>query len=155
MVFITSFFFTPIPDNSKLKWFSFKYVKWTALAFLFVFITRQALFLSNVEISSEPRNLLEISEILKVENEKSGIIARKPHLSYFTGFKNDHFPQVETIEDLINYAKDKNSKFLFYGSQERKYRPELSVLTQPDSVSNYLSLVYSNQKENNFLYKLK
>src|SRR5690606_15544491 len=63
---------------------------------------------------------------------------RKPHLPHYSGARGAHFPNVNSRDELKVYLKrlaGQQSVFLYYGSQERRRRPQFSNLLNPSSSS--------------------
>ena len=135
---------------------SFKYIKWPVLLMIVIFVGHQSWSQAKKEITSEPRDLLPIANILENSAASTDILlARKPHLAYFAGIKNKTIPQVKSIYKLIEFAKANQARFIFYGPIEQQLRPDLHVLTQPVSVSTRLKLIYKKLARDNFLYEVK
>ena len=62
------------------------------------------------------------------------IVARKKHLSYYTGVNWWHFPRVDTVAELqetIMAFSPELPIFVYFGSMEAKTRPLLSALRKP------------------------
>jgi len=100
-------------------------------------------------IREEPRELLEIAETLRdVSDGNQAIIARKPHIGFLTGLRTVYFPQVDSIEALVAFARRENADFLIYGTEELKRRPVLSKLLDPDKLPENMEpiIIWENPK---------
>jgi len=156
VLLVVLFFMIQLPVNSRFRWLSFKYIKWIVLLFIFVFTFNKSYKTAYSEIKSEPRYLLEISEKLKKRaNQSDKIMSRKPHLAYLSNLQFEHFPQVDSLSTLTEIAKENDCKFIFYGKIEQKLRPQFNNLTKPETVSQFLDLVCSNEEEKIYLYSVK
>jgi hypothetical protein len=128
------------------------------------------IFLTNIKIhyrefvKSEAIDSLAASKVLinRKNIKKTLIISRKPHLSFYTGFKGHGFPDVKTFEELKVAIKNmifpyntNTAAYLFYGFSERFLRPQFSMLENSDFYSPWLKKVDSgNEKGGWVLYKI-
>jgi len=106
-------------------------------------------------ITTEPLELKKISQLLRAKSKESDImIARKPHLAYLSNMKVVVFPNVDSIEKLIDYAKEKKAAYLLYSDIEAKTRPRLKILQEPDKVPSNLQVFYYQDKPKIIVYKI-
>jgi len=87
--------------------------------------------------------------IEKKENDgERYVIARKPHLSFYSHSKQILFPNAKTFDELkssiltifSNISKD-TSIYLFYGKSERAYRSKFSILAEKDYCIHWLERI--------------
>ena len=64
------------------------------------------------------------------------------------------FPDVDSIEKLIDYAKEKKAAYLLYSDIEAKTRPRLKILQEPDKVPSNLQVFYYQDKPKIIVYKI-
>jgi hypothetical protein len=77
------------------------------------------------------------------------MVARKPHLGFYTDTTFVLFPNVTTLEDLHRALEtDAGSEpaYLFFGEQERLALPELASLSRPDEAPGWLRPVAASSK---------
>jgi hypothetical protein len=69
------------------------------------------------------------------------MVARKPHLGFYTDTTFVLFPNVTTLEDLrraLEADVGGETAYLFFGEQERLALPELARLRRPDEAPGWL-----------------
>lgn len=74
------------------------------------------------------------------------MFARKPHVPYYADCTDLKFPHFETLDELREWTRTKglgSTFYLYYGSVERRYRPELGVLAEPANAPPWLQPVAS------------
>jgi hypothetical protein len=81
-----------------------------------------------------------VPKAIEVIAKESTVVARKPVIAYYTSSDYKFLPMGKDMNDLLeflsNLANDnENSIFLYYGSQEKRLRPEYSELADPDVVT--------------------
>ncbi len=120
------------------------------IMFLSVFSTKEI----RRNISEEPRELLEISQILKDKIlPNQSIIARKPHLGYLTHLKTVYFPESKSVSDLLNFAKKEKADYLIYGTEEFKRRPALKDLLEPEKTPAEMEAIIVWKNPKTIIYK--
>ncbi|NIR49896.1 glycosyltransferase family 39 protein [candidate division KSB1 bacterium] len=107
-------------------------------------------------ISAEPRELLEISSVLR-ENvqEDESMIARKPHLGFLANLRTKYFPESTTVSELLEYAKKERANYLLYGEVEAEHRPQLKMLLKPENAPEALKPLLVWEKPRTVVYKLR
>lgn len=137
-----------------------------------IFLT--ILFISFTAIASiasltKPWNRLhaqdvELKEVMLQKNRlsfsiNSAIVARKPHVPFLYGIQRISFPNVDNLNNLRAFLEsqtERHSLFVYYGSQEKKRRPKLAILINPDKRPEWLEVVAKSAKPNRWvLYKYK
>lgn len=155
VVFVAFFFRYQYPANRYFSWFSMNYVKWPVFALLLVFMLRGSVNRAQFEIKSEPRHLISLADRLYSEDGSVKVMARKPHLAFLANMKFENIPMVGSVDEMMESVNKLNCKYVYYGSQERKYRPELAQLMNPESVANYLVPIYQDVNRGIYLYQTK
>ncbi len=153
LVFAVYFFFGSWNSEISNKWF--QYLNWGTFIVLIFFLglssTRQ---LKNY-LTTEPLELLNVSQHLIREAETDDIIiARKPHLGYFSNLKTAYFPEVNSVVELINSAKETKAKYIFYGEIELERRPQFRELLDLNNKYPDLQLVHYSDNPKMVLYKI-
>ena len=106
-------------------------------------------------INTEPTELLEISQILREKTNPSDIIiARKAHLGYLSQVRSIYFPEVNSLDELIKYARKNKATFLLYSNVETEFRPQLKFLLEPDKVPQNLKIFYQQNNPKIMLYRI-
>jgi hypothetical protein len=119
------------------------------------FLSKESFNEMKANITAEPLYLLKIADTIKHDAQNSDIIfARKPHLGYFSHIKTELLPDLDSAELLLQYAKAKGVKYLFYGITEAKARPKLNMLQEPEKLPAAFQLIYAQDFPKAFLYKL-
>ena len=78
--------------------------------------------------------------------DTTSIIARKPHIAYYTGMRLYEFPYVTSLPDLETAVQNSGAKFLFYGYMEAGMRPQFQFLLDPSRAPKWLvPLTYTVQ----------
>ncbi|MEP3106381.1 MAG: glycosyltransferase family 39 protein [Hyphomicrobiales bacterium] len=144
------------------------------VAVLVVFALGSAAIRSAVHtINNDIEIAAVIDKFSAVIGPSSAILARKPHVPYYTNSDWVYLPDSQTLEQLkLNIAEPsgevfeglasvikmsslKETRFLYFGEYERKYRPQFASLTQPDQAPEWLDVVVtSDRPEEGTLYRL-
>lgn len=69
------------------------------------------------------------------------VVARKPHIAFYTDSTQLGFPDVETIPELrcsLETRSDSGDLLLYFGTQERSYRRQLKALSDPETSPYWL-----------------
>jgi 4-amino-4-deoxy-L-arabinose transferase-like glycosyltransferase len=72
------------------------------------------------------------------------VVARKPHLAFYTGARNLHLPDVDTLEALHDVVRRHGAKtplYLLYGEIERRLRPQFLTLRSAAGAPAWLEVV--------------
>ncbi|MGD1857149.1 MAG: ArnT family glycosyltransferase [Leptolyngbyaceae cyanobacterium] len=84
---------------------------------------------------------------------QSGMIARKPHLPFYTDTQRLSFPNVETLEELgqavgcsMKNQSELESIFLYFGTKERLRRPQFSALSNPETSPDWLMPIQQSSR---------
>ena len=134
----------------------FSYITKVIFLFVVLFSIQRSLFLLKKNITNEPVHIKKIAQILEKHSSEDDIVfARKPHLGYFSHRKIEIIPDVQDLDLLIKYAKEKGVKFVYYGIAETKYRPDLNILQHPKELPPAFQLLYASENPKAFLYKIK
>ena len=162
--YVIALFFLPVVyflfyDNySESRSFQLKLsiVNKIFLGIIILFLLKSSYTEVKKYITSEPLYLLKASEAFKNQSKNSDIVlARKPHLAHLSDRKVAFFPDVDSLDQLIIHAKEINADFIFYGVIEQEVRPQLKILLEPDKVSPFLQLIYSQTQPEIYLYKIR
>lgn len=91
---------------------------------------------------SEPTEVLEAADVLALESSGvETVIARKPHLAFYSGLPGIGFPLVDTTEELLARLcvdPPRERGFLFFGEAEAQMRPALRSLRDPEEAPPWL-----------------
>ena len=92
-------------------------------------------------IKSEPVEVIEAAALLKkIAGGHEHIIARKPHIGFYTGLVDDGIPLGQSEHELYQFlcSERPQEAFLFFGQEEAGRRPELRSLQTPKSAPDWL-----------------
>ena len=84
----------------------------------------------------------------------STVIARKPHLAFYTDGQWIYLPNLADLEELHEFLRRqefKHAAYLFYGEMERRYRPQYRPLQSPDAAPAWLEIVVASSKPGNWI----
>lgn len=91
------------------------------------------------------RHGAELAEVVpRVQGEipeDAQIVARKPHIAFYTGGTRVHIPDLETVAELRDHLGSLTTDgpvFLFYGWAERKRQPQYAALANPSAKPDWL-----------------
>lgn len=151
------FWFDAVPGAKSLgegwatRWLTQLVFALTAL-FLFVNVAKA----TAKQIKADPVELLRVSESLRNQGYGGGtIVARKPHLGFVSGMDVVYFPEVNTVPELVDYARSKKAQLVLYSAIEAELRPQLEVLGRPEKVSQWLRLIYKRDNPSVMVYLVK
>ncbi len=106
-------------------------------------------------VTTEPLELQLAAQTLKQHVQKGEIIiARKPHLGYLSGLKTIYFPEAQTVDELIAFAKARNAKYLLYGEIESARRPQLQSLLAGANSHHELEEIYRSAQPPMVVYRI-
>lgn len=149
-LFHTENIFTQNKIRTGIKYFSlFIY----AFAVILLLKTQVGTIKNNLK--ADPVDLYKVSQsVQKHSSDEDTIIARKPHLGFINKRKVIYFPEVENLDGLIQFAKEKQAKLILYSIIEEETRPQLKILQEPEKVGSDFTLIYSHENPDLYLYKL-
>jgi hypothetical protein len=90
-------------------------------------VTTQATVLG--ELPVEVRTVAPFLRAHAVPGDR--VIARKPHLSYYSGVPDVPFPFVDSLPDLARFARAQHVRWLYFAWPEAQTRPRISYLLDP------------------------
>lgn len=156
ILFIIYFLFYenfPAHQNS----FSTRFFYFSRIIFTIVLLLTAKESISELRknISNEPIYIKKIATFLQKQSLSTDkIIARKPHLGYFSKLESIVFPDVSTVNDILIYARENNARYLYYGTTEFELRPKLRIFQRPENLPSNFELLYYQDKPKVFLYKI-
>ncbi|HDP98581.1 MAG TPA: glycosyltransferase family 39 protein [bacterium] len=151
--FIFADFFSALDKKSA---FRYKIISRAMLVIILLFSAQSSFSEMKKYITTEPLHLLKIAPLLINESQpQDKIIARKPHLGYFSKLETIIIPNVDTVEQLLEYANEKQARFLFYGIIEQQASAGLKLLQHPESLPEEFELLYSQKNPEVYLYRIK
>jgi 4-amino-4-deoxy-L-arabinose transferase-like glycosyltransferase len=83
------------------------------------------------------------------------LLARKPHLAYYTGMEFRMIPLAESMDDLQDKAQKLQGDFLFISPIEVFYRENLSGLLEPKNAPRSFIPVYRDAHSPAVLYRIE
>ncbi len=90
----------------------------------------------------------ELAEVLPAVAMKippgSTVIARKPHLAFYTDSQWLYFPNLAGLGELDEFLRGQDAAqpaYLFYGGTERKYRPQYQLLQAAAAAPEWLAVI--------------
>lgn len=78
----------------------------------------------------------------------STVVARKPHLAFYTGAESVYFPDVPTLDELHAFLRaqaDRGPLYLLYGEVERRLRPQHRMLGDEDRAPAWLEVALRSE----------
>jgi len=133
----------------------FFYLARVVFIIVLLFSLQKSKYLISNTIASEPRHIKKVAEVLKQNSsENETVIARKPHLGYFSGRKSELFPDVKNLDELLRYIKAHDIHYVYYGVMESKTRPSLSILKHPEKLPPEFKLIYESGNHQGYLYQI-
>lgn len=111
-------------------------------------------------INSGPIEVLEVAEVYKTfinDSRKSDntVIARKPHIAYYLNMRFYPLPDVENVDELLEYCRINKINYIFISPVETALRPKIKYLLDYKNPPPELLPVAVNQSENAVLYKIE
>jgi hypothetical protein len=105
-------------------------------------------------LDSHPVEVLAARDYLRSVNARGQrVVARKPHLPYFTHNEWVFFPQVDSIEELRAWLDENPVDYLAISRRELKERKELKPLGDPDKAPNWLRAAWVSEEPLFILYQ--
>jgi 4-amino-4-deoxy-L-arabinose transferase-like glycosyltransferase len=93
-------------------------------------------------INREPVEIIEASALLRgIASGDENIIARKPHIAFYSGLQYSVIPSVDSELELhheLCYERSRHKFFLFFGREEARTRPGLRFLEVAKSSRDWL-----------------
>lgn len=139
-----------------------KLSRWSAVRIVFISFLilisgidlRETYLKSKIDLNRQNDELNEvISKIKKIDTSKfehSNIVARKPHLAFYLDMNQIYYPQTKTLGELKSFLNAKGNKmplYVYFGTAEKRMRPQYKVLLRPSEVPEWLKLVAKSKKE--------
>lgn len=132
------------------------------LAFFILFLAASSFSIWAAWGKLHPPFALELKEVIPQAKQiippESIVVARKPHLAFYTESEHSYFPDVETLAELERQlaALPSNKKvFLYYGSYERQMRNQFSPLSTGRNWNFLIPVAKSERGLNWVLYRFK
>ncbi|MEE8487102.1 MAG: hypothetical protein V3S56_02950, partial [Gemmatimonadota bacterium] len=75
------------------------------------------------------------------------ILTRKPHIPFYANCSRTKMPEVDSVDELGAWIRARslgNVVYLYYGSQERRFRPGLAALADASTAPPWLQPVASS-----------
>lgn len=99
-----------------------------------------------------------VREVEDAVDEGDVIVTRKPHIPFYVETEGRYFPRVGSVSELGRVLSEWTTAgdvFVYYGSNERERRGELSRLDRPEEAPGWLSLVAQNRDPRWLLYRFE
>ncbi|MEW6131493.1 MAG: glycosyltransferase family 39 protein [Acidobacteriota bacterium] len=125
---------------------------------LFCFIWYNAFTVSKKTLTaflaSHPTEIPAASGFIKSEGvAHPRILARKPHLAFFTRGEWIFFPTVKSLDELKTWLSENQIDYLAFGIREAQARPELKFLQDKSQAPAWLVPVWMDEARKFVLYK--
>lgn len=105
-------------------------------------------------LSTHPTEIPAASEFIKSAGPAHPrIVARKPHLAFFTRGEWIFFPMVKSVDELKVWLTENPVDYLAFGVRELQARPELKILQDKSQAPPWLVPVWSDEGRKFVLYK--
>jgi len=126
---------------------AYRFLNWGVYVFVMAFLSFYSLKELQLAVTTEPLELQGAAETLKQHSQKGEIIiARKPHLGYLSDLKTVYFPELNSVDELIRFAKERNARYLLYGEIEKERRPQLASLLAGANSHHELEKIYESRR---------
>jgi hypothetical protein len=97
---------------------------------------------------SAERATAELAELVpamlgRIE-DGAAVVARKPHLAFYTGARNVHLPDLDSLDELHDYLRPRAAQtpfYLLYGEIEQQLRPQFQALRTAAAAPDWLEVV--------------
>ena len=134
-------------------------VSWLVVIILASFLSLNAYQATKKALASEPRHLLDITELLKKQALPNDIIIdRKPHLGYLTGLTpTNSFSPAEstTADEWYGKAIEVGARYIVYSDlYASQYWPGLKSLRDPSILPSRFQLIYRHKPTNTLIYEI-
>jgi hypothetical protein len=100
----------------------------------------------------------ELAEVLPAAATRippgSTVIARKPHLAFYTEAQLLYLPNlavVEQLEEFLHRREFEQPAYLFYGRMEQRYRPQYRTLQSADTAPDWLEVVAESSEPGDWI----
>ncbi len=108
----------------------------------------------NTFLASHPTEIPAASEFIKSDGiAHPRIVARKPHLAFFTRGEWIFFPTVKSLDELKAWLMENPVDYVAFGIREVQARPELKVLQDKSQAPAWLAPVWFDDARKFVLYK--
>ena len=108
---------------------------------LFIWTFISSIDYNRTMISFGPKDLLKIKakfeQTIKGNSKNALLASRKPYIAYQLGLQFQVIPLADSFNELIKQLKEKNVKFLYWGSDESNSRRNIKFPVSTDSLKNY------------------
>jgi hypothetical protein len=105
-------------------------------------------------LASHPTEIPAASEFIKSEGTlHPRIVARKPHLAFFTRGEWTFFPMVKSLDELKIWLAENPVDYVAFGVRELQARPELKLLQDKAQAPAWLVPVWFDDGRKFVLYK--
>lgn len=129
---------------------------------LVIYIAQASYNYNEKQISIGPEEVLQAAEWINNNNlPKTKIIARKPHIAYYTDMKFEVIPVFNSIEDLTKKLVETDADYIFISNMELSSRPFFQEIMTKENLSRFpmlsqkLEIIYSNEYPLFIIYKIK
>lgn len=140
--------------NLKMLWFSSLSVAWVLLVLLTLYLSYDSYRQTSVTLSSEPKYLLEIGELLQERSAPDDVmIAFRPHYGYFAKMKSI-FPAAKNADEYLALAQEAGARYIIYSDAEVDNWPPLEFLKDPDVAPDSFKLIYRHEPTNTLIYEI-
>lgn len=100
----------------------------------------------------------ELTEVLQAVGPEiqpgSTVIARKPHLAFYTEAQWVYVPDFALLEELHEFLRRQEFErpaYLFHGQMEQRYRPQYRTLQSAQAAPDWLEVVAESPKRGNWI----
>jgi Dolichyl-phosphate-mannose-protein mannosyltransferase len=97
---------------------------------------------------SAERATAELAELVPATlgriEDGAAVVARKPHLAFYTGARNVHLPDLDSLDELHDYLRPRGAQtplYLLYGEIEQHLRPQFQALRTAAGAPDWLEVV--------------
>jgi hypothetical protein len=134
---------------------------WVALPIvLLAFVWYQAFTASKKSLdtflASHPKEVFAAGEYLKNSGASyPRIVARKPHLAFWTRGEWLYFPTVKSLDELRDWLRNNDADYVAFGARELQSRPGLEALKDTTQAPAWLKPVWTNDTPLFNLYEVR
>lgn len=106
-------------------------------------------------LRTTPTYLLGAAEVLRARAVPGdSIMGLKPHLAYLAKLNMESIEGLETIEDYVRRARERNVRFIAYSAFEESYSVGLRALRDPARVPQEFRVVYEHVPTKTLVYEI-
>jgi hypothetical protein len=85
-------------------------------------------------IDDLPREVRSAAATLRAAAQPgSRVLARKPHIGFYSGLIQVPFPTLRTLSELAAFCRRERVEFIYFSSPEAELRPEFTYLLDPEA----------------------